>query len=47
MTEDDWRAVVDDDLTATFLPLKSFLPGMQAARPTRAILDVAGGSVMA
>jgi 3-oxoacyl-[acyl-carrier protein] reductase len=26
--EDDWRATVDGSLTATFLTLKSFLPGM-------------------
>ncbi|HEX6472270.1 MAG TPA: SDR family NAD(P)-dependent oxidoreductase [Streptosporangiaceae bacterium] len=30
MTERDWRAVVDGNLTATFLTLKAFLPGMQA-----------------
>jgi 3-oxoacyl-[acyl-carrier protein] reductase len=29
MTEAAWRAVVDDNLTATFLTLKSFLPGMK------------------
>ncbi|MGH3238814.1 MAG: SDR family oxidoreductase, partial [Spirillospora sp.] len=29
MTEDEWRSVVDGNLTATFLTLKSFLPGMQ------------------
>jgi len=26
--EDDWRSTLDDSLTATFLTLKSFLPGM-------------------
>jgi 3-oxoacyl-[acyl-carrier protein] reductase len=29
MTEDDWRTVIDGNLTATFLTLKVFLPGMQ------------------
>jgi 3-oxoacyl-[acyl-carrier protein] reductase len=29
MTEDAWRAAVDANLTATFLLLKSFLPGMK------------------
>src|SRR5438105_5370682 len=29
MTEDAWRNVVDANLTATFLTLKSFLPGMK------------------
>ena len=28
VTEDDWRSTVDSTLTATFLTLKSFLPGM-------------------
>ena len=32
MSEEDWRASVDDNLTATFLTLKSFLPGMKARR---------------
>ncbi len=31
-TEDAWRASVDGNLTATFLTLKSFLPGMKARR---------------
>jgi 3-oxoacyl-[acyl-carrier protein] reductase len=30
--EDGWRASVDANLTATFLTLKSFLPGMKARR---------------
>jgi 3-oxoacyl-[acyl-carrier protein] reductase len=30
--EEDWRSTVDGSLTATFLTLKSFLPGMSAAR---------------
>src|SRR5947209_6607275 len=29
--EDGWRATVDGNLTATFLTIKSFLPGMKAA----------------
>ena len=28
MSEEEWRAVIDGNLTATFLTLKSFLPGM-------------------
>jgi len=32
MSEEDWRASVDDNLTATFLTLKSFLPGLKARR---------------
>lgn len=32
MTEREWRSVVDGNLTATFLTLKVFLPGMQARR---------------
>jgi 3-oxoacyl-[acyl-carrier protein] reductase len=32
MAEADWRAVVDANLTATFLTLKAFLPGMQERR---------------
>src|SRR5262245_29505471 len=31
-TEDGWRASVDGNLTATFLTLKSFLPGMKQRR---------------
>jgi 3-oxoacyl-[acyl-carrier protein] reductase len=32
MTEDQWRASVDGNLTATFLTLKSVLPGMKQRR---------------
>jgi 3-oxoacyl-[acyl-carrier protein] reductase len=32
MSEDAWRAAVDANLTATFLTLKSVLPGMKARR---------------
>lgn len=32
MTEDVWRATVDMNLTATFLTLRCFLPGMKARR---------------
>ena len=31
-TEESWRTSVDGNLTATFLTLKSFLPGMKARR---------------
>jgi 3-oxoacyl-[acyl-carrier protein] reductase len=31
-TEDDWRSGIDHNLTATFLTLKAFLPGMKARR---------------
>jgi 3-oxoacyl-[acyl-carrier protein] reductase len=30
ITEDSWRADIDTNLTATFLTLKTFLPGMKA-----------------
>lgn len=32
VTEDGWRAAIDGNLTATFLTLKSFLPGMKERR---------------
>lgn len=32
VTEEGWRASVDGNLTATFLTIKSFLPGMKARR---------------
>jgi 3-oxoacyl-[acyl-carrier protein] reductase len=32
MSEESWRTVIDGNLTATFLTLKAFLPGMQARR---------------
>jgi 3-oxoacyl-[acyl-carrier protein] reductase len=32
ITEEDWRAAVDGNLTATFLTLKCFLPGMKARK---------------
>jgi 3-oxoacyl-[acyl-carrier protein] reductase len=32
MSADAWRSVVDENLTATFLTLKSFLPGMKQRR---------------
>src|SRR6202163_1316849 len=31
-TEDDWRSGIDHNLTATFLTLKTFLPGMKGRR---------------
>ena len=31
-SEDGWRLSIDDNLTATFLSLKSFLPGMKERR---------------
>jgi len=30
--EDDWRSGIDHNLTATFLTLKAFLPGMKERR---------------
>lgn len=32
MSEEEWRSVVDGNLTATFLTLKAFLPGLQQRR---------------
>jgi 3-oxoacyl-[acyl-carrier protein] reductase len=32
LSEDDWRSTVDGNLTATFLTLKTFLPGMVERR---------------
>ena len=32
MSEDDWRASIEGNLTATFLTIKSFLPGMKERR---------------
>lgn len=32
IAEADWRSVIDQNLTATFLTIKSFLPGMKARR---------------
>jgi 3-oxoacyl-[acyl-carrier protein] reductase len=32
ISEEGWRASIDDNLTSTFLTLKSFLPGMKARR---------------
>jgi 3-oxoacyl-[acyl-carrier protein] reductase len=32
ITEDDWRATVDANLTSTFLTIKTFLPGMKERR---------------
>jgi 3-oxoacyl-[acyl-carrier protein] reductase len=32
MSEDDWRASIDGNLTATFLTIKSILPGMKERR---------------
>lgn len=32
MSEETWRTVIDGNLTATFLTLKTFLPGMQRRR---------------
>jgi len=32
MTEDGWRAAIDQNLLATFLTIKAFLPGMKARR---------------
>jgi 3-oxoacyl-[acyl-carrier protein] reductase len=32
MTEEEWRSVIDGNLTATFLTLKAFLPGLRERR---------------
>src|SRR2546429_7847932 len=32
MSEEDWRASIEGNLTATFLTIKSFLPGMKERR---------------
>jgi 3-oxoacyl-[acyl-carrier protein] reductase len=42
-TEEGWRASVDGNLTATFLTLKSFLPGMKARR-SGAIITVSSAA---
>jgi 3-oxoacyl-[acyl-carrier protein] reductase len=41
--EDGWRASVDGNLTATFLTLKSFLPGMKA-RKAGAIVTISSAA---
>jgi 3-oxoacyl-[acyl-carrier protein] reductase len=43
ITEDGWRASVEGNLTATFLTLKSFLPGMKA-RKRGAIVTVSSAA---
>jgi 3-oxoacyl-[acyl-carrier protein] reductase len=43
MTESDWRAAVDANLTATFLTIKSFLPGMKA-RKTGSIITMSSAA---
>jgi 3-oxoacyl-[acyl-carrier protein] reductase len=43
MSVEDWRAVVDGNLTATFLTLKAFLPGMQA-RLTGSIITMSSSA---
>jgi 3-oxoacyl-[acyl-carrier protein] reductase len=37
MSEEDWRASIEGNLTATFLTIKSFLPGMKERRSGRII----------
>jgi len=37
ITEQSWRATVDGNLTATFLTIKSFLPGMKQRRAGRIV----------
>lgn len=32
ITEEEWRSIIDSNLTATFLTVKAFLPGMMARR---------------
>ena len=41
--EDDWRAIIDSNLTSTFLTLKSFLPGM-IKRRSGAIVTMASNA---
>ena len=41
--EDDWRAIIDSNLTSTFLTLKSFLPGM-IERRSGAIVTMASNA---
>jgi 3-oxoacyl-[acyl-carrier protein] reductase len=43
MTEQEWHSVVDGNLTATFLTLKSFLPGMQD-RKTGSIITMSSSA---
>jgi 3-oxoacyl-[acyl-carrier protein] reductase len=43
MTEHDWHAIIDGNLTATFLTLKSFLPGMQD-RKTGSIITMSSSA---
>lgn len=42
-TEDEWRSVIDSNLTSTFLTVKSFLPGM-IERGTGAIVTMASNA---
>jgi 3-oxoacyl-[acyl-carrier protein] reductase len=43
ITEDSWRTDIDTNLTATFLTLKSFLPGMKA-RGTGSIITMSSAA---
>jgi 3-oxoacyl-[acyl-carrier protein] reductase len=43
LTEEQWRAVVEGNLTATFLTIKSFLPGMLERR-AGAIITISSSS---
>ena len=43
ITEEDWRAAIDGNLTATFLLIKSFLPGMKE-RQTGNIITISSAA---
>jgi 3-oxoacyl-[acyl-carrier protein] reductase len=44
-TEDEWRASLDGNLTATFLTIKTFLPGMKERRAGNIITVSSANSV--
>jgi len=43
MSESDWRAALDANLTATFLTIKSFMPGMKS-RKTGSIITMSSAA---
>jgi 3-oxoacyl-[acyl-carrier protein] reductase len=47
LTEEQWRSVVDSNLTATFLTLKSFVPGMIERRSGSVVtISSSGGRIL-